>query len=158
MDVLTNPKKPINQYNVVRCYPIGRYRLTIRLQKGPLSIGTTGVLLKISKKNPILHNVMFGIELNENDAYGTFVFLYAVAFVVISNVLLLNILIAMFNERIGEMNIEKEYAEMYWKDKVFMKGIQLSTKQALKDLKTNLFYKINRDNERQIEDFQNVKV
>ncbi|CAF1088960.1 unnamed protein product [Rotaria sordida] len=33
---------------------------------------------------------------SENDAYGTFVFLYTVAFVVISNVLLLNILIAMF--------------------------------------------------------------
>ncbi|CAF1070434.1 unnamed protein product [Rotaria sordida] len=33
---------------------------------------------------------------SENDAYGTFVLLYAIAFVVISNILLLNVLIAMF--------------------------------------------------------------
>jgi hypothetical protein len=32
----------------------------------------------------------------ENDAYGTFVFLFAIGFTVISNVLLLNVLIAMF--------------------------------------------------------------
>ncbi|CAF4427912.1 unnamed protein product, partial [Rotaria magnacalcarata] len=33
---------------------------------------------------------------SENDVYGTFVFLFATVFVVLSNVLLLNILIAMF--------------------------------------------------------------
>ncbi len=32
----------------------------------------------------------------ENDVYGTFVFIFAIAFVLISNVLLLNVLIAMF--------------------------------------------------------------
>ena len=32
----------------------------------------------------------------ENDAYGTFVFIFAIGFTVISNVLLLNVLIAMF--------------------------------------------------------------
>ncbi|CAF1190376.1 unnamed protein product [Rotaria sordida] len=52
---------------------------------------------------PFKNNATDMDVISENDAYGTFVFLYAVAFVVISNVLLLNVLIAMFNERIGEV-------------------------------------------------------
>ncbi|CAM2716883.1 unnamed protein product [Rotaria socialis] len=48
------------------------------------------------RTNPFLFSL-------ENDAYGTFVFLYAIAFVVISNVLLLNALIAAFNQTIEDV-------------------------------------------------------
>ncbi|CAF1308094.1 unnamed protein product [Rotaria sordida] len=52
---------------------------------------------------PFKNNATDMNVISENDAYGTFVFLYAVAFVVISNVLLLNVLIAMFNKTIGDL-------------------------------------------------------
>ncbi|CAM4953218.1 unnamed protein product [Rotaria socialis] len=161
---------------------------------------------------------------SENDIYGTFVFLYAIIFVVISNVLLLNVLIAMFNETIGDvikksnmiwryqrfflvhefsekpilpsplsiiyylvrfiiyalcrskciryfsiksnesgenniennfyqMNVEKEYAEIYWKSKIFIKNIQLSTEKTLQRLEN----KVNGDNDHQLQHFQDVK-
>ncbi|CAF1264022.1 unnamed protein product, partial [Rotaria sordida] len=102
---------------------------------------------------PFKNNATDMNVISENDAYGTFVFLYAVAFVVISNVLLLNVLIAMFNKTIGDMNVEKEYAEKYWESKVFKKGIQLSTEQALQELKT----KVSRGYDQQLEEFKNVK-
>ncbi|CAF5014397.1 unnamed protein product, partial [Rotaria sp. Silwood1] len=51
------------------------------------------------------------------------------------------------------MNVEKEYAEKYWKSKVFIKGIQFSTEQALQRLDT----KVDRVGDRQAEDFQKVK-
>ncbi len=43
-----------------------------------------------------LEKVTFTLIILENDAYGIFVFLFAIGFTVISNVLLLNVLIAMF--------------------------------------------------------------
>jgi hypothetical protein len=43
----------------------------------------------------LLEMTFFSIVLG-NDAYGTFVYLFAIGFTVISNVLLLNVLIAMF--------------------------------------------------------------
>ncbi|CAF3960770.1 unnamed protein product, partial [Rotaria sordida] len=51
------------------------------------------------------------------------------------------------------MNVEKEYAEKYWESKVFKKGIQLSTEQALQELKT----KVSRGYDQQLEEFKNVK-
>jgi hypothetical protein len=45
--------------------------------------------LRLSKNN-------FIFIVLDNDAYGTFVFIFAIGFTVISNVLLLNVLIAMF--------------------------------------------------------------
>ncbi|CAF1184093.1 unnamed protein product, partial [Adineta ricciae] len=54
---------------------------------------------------------------SENDAYGTFVFLFAIGFTVISNILLLNVLIAMFNEkiqRIQEKSIEIWRYQRFW--------------------------------------------
>ncbi|CAF1488839.1 unnamed protein product, partial [Rotaria sordida] len=46
-----------------------------------------------------------------------------------------------------ESNVEKECAEMYWKSKVFNKGIQISTDLALRRLEL----KINKGNDRQVE-------
>ncbi|UJR11064.1 hypothetical protein I4U23_015247 [Adineta vaga] len=48
---------------------------------------------------------------SENDAYGTFVFIFAVGFTVISNVLLLNVLIAMFNEKI--LRVQEKSNELW---------------------------------------------
>ncbi|CAM4824451.1 unnamed protein product [Rotaria magnacalcarata] len=52
---------------------------------------------------PFTNNATDMEVVSENDAYGTFVFLYAIAFVVISNVLLLNALIAAFNQTIEDV-------------------------------------------------------
>ncbi|CAF3895452.1 unnamed protein product [Rotaria magnacalcarata] len=46
---------------------------------------------------PYKNNATDMDAVSENDVYGTFVFLYATVFVVLSNILLLNVLIAMFN-------------------------------------------------------------
>ncbi|CAF1026030.1 unnamed protein product [Adineta steineri] len=48
---------------------------------------------------------------SENDAYGTFVFIFAIGFTVISNVLLLNVLIAMFNEKI--LRVQEKSNELW---------------------------------------------
>ncbi|CAF2089150.1 unnamed protein product [Rotaria magnacalcarata] len=52
---------------------------------------------------PYKNNATDMDAVSENDVYGTFVFLYATVFVVLSNILLLNVLIAMFNQTIGEV-------------------------------------------------------
>ncbi|CAF1197020.1 unnamed protein product [Rotaria sordida] len=51
------------------------------------------------------------------------------------------------------MNVEKEYAEIYWKSKVFIKGIQFSTEKALQELKT----KVNRGYGQQVEGFKKLE-
>ncbi|CAF4664078.1 unnamed protein product [Rotaria socialis] len=52
-----------------------------------------------------------------------------------------------------QMNVEREYAEKYWKYKIFMKDIQISTEVTLERLET----KLTKSNDRQVEDFQQVK-
>ncbi|CAF1267373.1 unnamed protein product [Rotaria sordida] len=112
---------------------------------------------------PFKNNASDMDVISENDAYGTFVFLYAVAFVVISNVLLLNVLIAMFNKTIGDVF---EKSTMIWR--VFIKGIQFSTEKALQELKTKVnrgydqqvegFEEQTEGFKKQVEDFKNIKV
>jgi len=57
-----------------------------------------GAVSGMNKVAPIvtIENYKFLLIILENDSYGTFVYLFAIGFTVISNVLLLNVLIAMF--------------------------------------------------------------
>ncbi|CAM4747934.1 unnamed protein product [Rotaria magnacalcarata] len=105
---------------------------------------------------------------SENDIYGTFVFLYAIIFVVISNVLLLNVLIAMFNETIGDV-IKK--SNMIWRYQRFFLVHEFSEKPILPSPLSIIYYllstektlqrlenKVNGDNDHQLQHFQDVKV
>ncbi|CAF1047005.1 unnamed protein product, partial [Rotaria magnacalcarata] len=169
---------------------------------------------------PYKNNATDMDAVSENDVYGTFVFLYATVFVVLSNILLLNVLIAMFNQTIGEvinksktvwryqrfwlvdecskksilppplsiachlvsfitnlpcllkrnnpvpdkpeksknnyyqMNLEKVYAEKYWKSNVFNRDVKTKTDLALERLET----KLNKDKVSLVENVQQVKV
>ncbi|CAF4059194.1 unnamed protein product [Rotaria magnacalcarata] len=133
---------------------------------------------------PYKNNATDMDAVSENDVYGTFVFLFATVFVVLSNVLLLNILIAMFNvdwilysqttgdvikksKRFGgisgseksknnyyQMNLEKVYAEKYWKSNVFNRDVKTKTDLALERLET----KLNKDKVSLVENVQQVKV
>ncbi|CAF1935055.1 unnamed protein product, partial [Rotaria magnacalcarata] len=150
---------------------------------------------------PYKNNATDMDAVSENDVYGTFVFLYATVFVVLSNILLLNVLIAMFNQTIGDvikksktvwryqrfwlvdecntktilppplsivchlvsfiiylldliiccarspdkpesennyyqMNLEKVYAEKYWKSNVFNRDVKPKTDLTLERLET----------------------
>lgn len=53
------------------------------------------ILLAVRRKFFSVKNTL-NIFTTDNDAYGTIVFIFAIGFVVIANVLLLNVLIAMF--------------------------------------------------------------
>ena len=60
----------------------------------PYNHGVSGTHKVFLSLLPIKNSFIFIVL--ENDAYGTFVFIFAIAFTVTSNVLLLNVLIAMF--------------------------------------------------------------
>ncbi|CAF4443711.1 unnamed protein product [Rotaria socialis] len=65
---------------------------------------------------------------SENDAYGTFVFLFSIGFTVISNVLLLNVLIAMFNEKIQRV---QEKSNELWRHQRFWLIYEIKDKTVL---------------------------
>ncbi|CAF0727747.1 unnamed protein product [Adineta steineri] len=65
---------------------------------------------------------------SENDNNGAFVFLFSIAFTVISNVLLLNVLIAMFNEKITRV---QETSKELWRNQRFWLIYEMKDKTVL---------------------------
>ncbi|UJR07341.1 hypothetical protein I4U23_011628 [Adineta vaga] len=67
-------------------------------------------------------------SVSENDISGTFVFFFAIGFTVISNVLLLNVLIALFNEKITRV---QEKSNDLWRNQRFWLIYEMKDKTVL---------------------------